>query len=170
MLLTKKSKHIKLREVLILKSINMQNDKSYSKKIAWLAILAISMMVAACSPDAVPPTQVASNDAVAAETAKETHPASTSFVNKVWQVSQSNAVSAGQIYVFLSDGTLVITAPQQKPSLGRWSYTDKKLVMKEEGIAYPVDILALTATEFKIKMHSPGEPVDIVFSLASSSM
>src|SRR5262245_1235737 len=83
------------------------------------------------------------------------------FVNRVWMVSESNSVAAGTLYTFLSDGTLVVASSQGRPSLGRWSYRDGALTMIEEGLAYPVDILELTDDEFRIRMHSPGEPVEM---------
>ena len=38
------------------------------------------------------------------------------FINKVWRVSESSAVAAGTLYVFLSEGTLVITSATSKPA------------------------------------------------------
>jgi hypothetical protein len=35
--------------------------------------------------------------------------------------------------------------------------------MVEEGIRYPVDILAQAADSFRIRVHSPGEPLTISF-------
>ena len=85
-----------------------------------------------------------------------------SFVNKVWQVKQSTSVAPGQVYVFLSDGTLVMAAANSKPALGTWTYEDSVLTMVEEGIPYTTDILALTPDEFSIRSHNPGQPVDIL--------
>ena len=83
------------------------------------------------------------------------------FVNRVWKVERSSSVSPDTLYVFLSDGTLVVTSPQGKPSLGTWKSEGGKLTMVEEGVSYPVDVLALDAGRFSIRSHNPGEPVDI---------
>ncbi len=56
------------------------------------------------------------------------------FVNKVWQIKTSNSIEPGMLYVFLSDGTLVMASPSSQPSLGRWTRTEKGLNMIEEGI------------------------------------
>ena len=53
--------------------------------------------------------------------------------------------------------------------LGRWSYKDGSLTITEEGQHYPVDILELTRDSFRIRMHSPGEPVVIRFAPADQS-
>jgi len=85
----------------------------------------------------------------------------TSFVNRVWRVAESTSVAPGQLYVFLSDGTLVIASPNGKPALGTWSGDGGALTMVEEGIPYRVDILGLSRTEFRIRSHNPGQPVEI---------
>lgn len=83
------------------------------------------------------------------------------FVNRVWSVSESSSVARGTLYVFLSDGTLVITSPQTKPLVGTWKRADHGLVMVEESLSYPTEILKLTADSFVIRSHNPGAPVDI---------
>ena len=40
------------------------------------------------------------------------------FVNKVWKVAESTAMSPGELVVFLSEGTLVFASPHGKPALG----------------------------------------------------
>jgi hypothetical protein len=80
-------------------------------------------------------------------------------LDRVWQVRESSAVSRGTIYIFLSDGTLVIAADKQTPSFWRWTFKDGALTMIEESIAYPTDILRLNDKEFTIRSHNPGEAV-----------
>lgn len=52
----------------------------------------------------------------------ETADSAVSFVDKVWRVSELSSVAPGTLYVFWSEGTLVITSPNSKPSLARWKY------------------------------------------------
>jgi hypothetical protein len=89
--------------------------------------------------------------------------AAASFVNQVWEVSRSSGVEPGMMYVFLSDGTLVITSPHGKPAFGTWKSEAGGLTMVEESIPYKVEILKLGPDEFTIRMHSPGEPLEITF-------
>ena len=89
-----------------------------------------------------------------------------SFVNRVWEIVESPQSDAGALRVFLSDGTLVMTSPNATPAFGRWRYADGQLTIIEEGQDYATDILALTDREFRIRMHSPGEPVEIRFAPA----
>lgn len=86
-------------------------------------------------------------------------PSRLSFVDTVWKVRASRQASTGQIYVFLSEGTLVMASRTGKPSLGSWTYKNGLFTMTEEGQRYKVDILKLTPGEFRIKSNNPGEPV-----------
>jgi hypothetical protein len=83
------------------------------------------------------------------------------FVNRVWRVAESSSVEPGHLYVFLSEGTLVVASPNGTPALGTWSDEGGALTMVEEGIPYKVDILGLSQSEFRIRSHNPGEPVEI---------
>jgi len=89
--------------------------------------------------------------------------AAPSFVNRVWEVAESEQVARGSLRVFLSDGTLVMASPHAEPAFGTWRYDDGRLTITDEGLEYPVDILALSESAFRIRMHSPGEPVEILF-------
>jgi hypothetical protein len=91
------------------------------------------------------------------------------FVNRVWRVAESPSVAPGHLYVFLSEGTLVVASPNGKPALGTWSGEGSALTMVEEGTPYKVDILGLTKTEFRIRSHNPGKPVEIRFVPAEES-
>jgi hypothetical protein len=88
---------------------------------------------------------------------------SSGFINIVWKVSESSNVASGTLYVFLSDGTLLITSPHGKPALGMWKDVGGILTMVEEGIPYQVDVLNLSHDEFKIRSHNPGKPAEITF-------
>ena len=90
-------------------------------------------------------------------------PATATFINRVWIVAESEQVAQGDLRVFLSDGTLVMASPHATPAFGKWSNVDGKIKITEESHEYPVDILELTRDTFRIRMHSPGEPVVIRF-------
>ncbi len=128
--------------------------------LGLLLVLAGSVLLGGCSSD--------TSDATRAGL-QEDQPA-VSFVNKVWQVSTSNSVAAGQLYVFLSEGTLVIASPHGTPSFGTWTYGGGRLTITEEGRAYETDILTLSANEFGIRMSNPGEAVEITFAPAEQPL
>ncbi|MFD0738886.1 hypothetical protein ACFQZQ_06285 [Lysobacter koreensis] len=95
-----------------------------------------------------------------AEPAPPANPA-LAFADKVWKVSASSGAEVGSTYAFLSGGTLVVDSPNGTPLYGSWTYTDGKLVMTEEGQAYPTDIVEQTATSLKLRSHNPGGVLDI---------
>jgi hypothetical protein len=118
-------------------------------------VLALCLAAAAFSPGcskSAPPVR---------ETA-----APVSFVNKVWRVQSSSSIEPGMLYVFLSDGTLVISSPHGTPSLGTWKPAGAGLTMIEDGRSYPVDVLKLSADEFRIMINNPGDAVEIAFAPA----
>jgi len=87
-------------------------------------------------------------------------------VNRVWEVAESQQVAAGDLRVFLSDGTLVMASSHATPAFGSWRYADGRLTIIEEGREYPTDILELDQDRFRIRMHGPGDPVEIRFAPA----
>ena len=91
------------------------------------------------------------------------------FVNKVWEVSLSTGVEPGMLYVFLSDGTLVMTSPNSKAAFGGWTYQDGALTMIEESQEYKVDILGLSNDVFRIRSNNPGGSVEIAMVPAKSA-
>ena len=91
------------------------------------------------------------------------------FVNKVWSVAESPQVEIGSLRAFLADGTLVMSSPNSTPAFGTWNYDNKRLTIIEEGLKYDVDILELTDDTFRIRMHNPGEPVEIRFAPADQA-
>lgn len=126
-----------------------------------LAIAVLPLALSACSPSPSSPPSSHSSAAPATPTAKPAAAAQPAFVDRLWRVESSSAVARGTTYRFAADGRLHIQSPGSTPAVGRWTYDGGKLVMIEEGIAYPTEILALDATRLTIRSHNPGEPVDI---------
>ncbi len=127
------------------------------------ACLLALVLVAACSEtsdtaDKLPP---AAQQAAAA--------GKPGFVNKVWEVSLSTGVTPGMLYVFLSDGTLVMTSKNSQPAFGRWTYQNGALSMIEDGQEYKTDILSLGTDEFRIRSHNPGGSIEIAMVPAPSA-
>lgn len=90
------------------------------------------------------------------------------FVNRVWTVRQSSSVEPGSMYVFLSGGTLVLTSPHGTPAFGTWKDEAGALTMVEESRPYPAEIVQLGADELHLRIHGPGEPVDLAMVPAES--
>lgn len=140
------------------------------RSMTTLAALALAALLANCSePSAAPAPTDSATPASPAAPAQPAEPAAGSrFVNRVWSVESSTAVAPGTLYVFLSEGTLVIASPNAKPMLGSWKKSGDGLVLVEESISYPTDILKLDGSSFVIRSHNPGTPVDISLVPADS--
>ena len=146
---------------------------------ATLALAACSAPTPPAADDAAtPPAQAATPPAEqSAPSAPEAPPAQPSppaaaetpaFVGKTWKVVESAGVQVGTTYTFNADGTVVIaSAPGNPPGQGKWTYTDGKLTVEEEGVSYPTDILRLDAEHFDVRSHSPGGTLDIKMVPAS---
>lgn len=123
----------------------------WSRVIQGRAVLIASLLACGCASKSAPDV----------EPQVDTEATTVSFIDKVWRVSESPAVARGTIYVFLSDGTLLITSRNSKPMLGTWKSIGHSLTMVEEGIEYPTDVLSLTRDEFKIASKNPGGTLEI---------
>jgi hypothetical protein len=123
-----------------------------------LALLAALVPIACGRP--APP---ASNDAVPTgePVAPDTTIAPDGFTNRVWRVAEGSDVPAGPLYVFLSDGTLLIASSTGTPMVGQWSQNAAGLILVEEGIAYATDIVSASAGELRLRSHNPGGTLDL---------
>ena len=125
------------------------------RSITLTVLMLSSVLVCACSGAADPQRVPAVTPAPAPVTERA------NFINRVWRVSESSSVAPGTLYVFLSEGTLLITSPNSKPALGTWNQDGGILTMVEASIAYKVDILNLSAEEFRIRSNNPGGAVEL---------
>jgi len=85
------------------------------------------------------------------------------IVNRAWQVASSTAGDPGQLYTFLSDGTLLIASADGVPFVGTWVYAPGRLTFVEEGPAFTVDIVRSTADTLQVRGANPGGTLEIVF-------
>lgn len=85
------------------------------------------------------------------------------FVNKLWQVTESSDIPSGSLYVFLSDGTLLITSDTGTPLVGRWSATGSAITMIEESLPYQGKIVASTENGLELRMKNPGGEISLYF-------
>lgn len=116
--------------------------------------LAAILLLAACSPPR--PTADRASGAVV-----NTVPA---FANRVWKVSRSSGIEPGALYLFLSDGALLIASSHGTPLVGRWTYAKDTLTLVEEGIPHRATVQRLTGGEFTIRFQDRGAPLEITFA------
>ncbi len=121
-----------------------------------IPLMAAALLASGCSGAVEPPRADAAPPARAAAATP-----ALDFINRVWRVTESSAVAPGTLYVFLSEGTLLITSEHSTPMLGTWKHEDGILTMVEDSIAYKVDILNSSPDEFRIRSHHPGGAVEL---------
>jgi hypothetical protein len=143
-----------------------------------LAAIAIAStaLLAACQPgtpatdDATAPTATAPAPAPASTAPTSAAPPAPAppprFAGKVWRAAAGGPVEPGTTYAFLDDGTLVIDSPSGTPMVGAWAQADGRMTMTEEGITYPVDVLQLDDSTFRLRSNNPGGAVEITLEAA----
>ena len=130
---------------------------------AWISeiVVALLLAISGCSSQDTLP------DMTTHATGKEmTTVLPAAFINKVWIVAESEQVAPGGLRVFLSDGTLVMASPHTTPALGTWAFHDGRLTIVEKGQKYDVEVLELNKNTFRIRIHGPGDSIDIRFKPA----
>lgn len=137
-----------------------------------MIVLAMPVLaLSACDKTPAPAaTTTSTADNSTASPSLVSSPANPAFINKVWKVVPSADRQNDQLYAFLSDGTLLISASNSKPALGRWEIRGGALFMVEEGIAYQTDITALSQHELKLSSHNPGGIKEITLQPAEQPL
>ena len=144
--------------------------------------ITFSTLLAACSA-ATPPADTSEAASAAAAEAIPAEPvpsatvpataqdaATPAFAGKVWRVVDSGGVAVGMRYAFLADGTLVIEDPAgNPPGYGTWTYTDGKLSIEEEGVAYPTDVVHVDTHRLELRSHNPGGTLGIKLEHAADA-
>ena len=134
---------------------------------SMLAAVSVSSACNRPSPLTVPasssPAGTTGTAAAPAATAGRAEAAVPQFANRVWKVAKGSEGDPGTFYVFLSDGSLLITSPHGTPSLGTWHYSGDVLTMVEEGLPHQATVLRSTLDTFAIRIAGPGQPVLLTF-------
>jgi len=134
------------------------------------SLLAAATVSSACkrpSPFTVPgssvPASTSGTTAAPAPRGGAEQAAEPEFVNRVWKVAKGSEGDPGTFYVFLSDGSLLVTSPHGKPSLGTWHYSGEVLTMVEEGLPHQATVLRSTPDTFAVSVAGSGQPVLLTF-------
>lgn len=127
---------------------------------ALLMLAAALMLLTACSKAPAPAAPASTTEPAAAgtETPAADQP---DFVGKTWRVIESTAVVVDTRYGFRSDGTMTIISPGSLPAAAKWEREADHLVWIEEGQRYRVEVRELGADILRVRVFSPGDPLDI---------
>lgn len=136
-----------------------------------VALLAAATVSSACkrpAPFTVPGSDVSANTSGTTEAAPAPkggaeQAAVPEFANRIWKVAKGSEGDPGTFYVFLADGSLLVTSPHGKPSLGSWHYSGEVLTMVEQGLPRQATVLRSTPDTFALSIAGSGQPVLLTF-------
>lgn len=140
-------------------------------RIALPGLLSL-LMLAACSrpaeePPATPPTPVAA----AAAPAPQPEPAADTrrqLLNHVWELTSPEGRPPRSIYVFLPDGSLLMTSCVETYRIASWKLdAGKQIEIREDAqTRYLAAITELTDSTLKLKLNLISEEIELGFRKA----
>jgi hypothetical protein len=137
--------------------VDLQTGRESAVRRASIALMLVLALAPGCTRESGTPVQRPPSDTPAG------------FVDTEWQVSASPTVEVGSTYTFRADGTLLLTSPHGAPATGSWRREGEGLVVVEEGIEYPAEIVALTSDRFELRIHGPGDAVELTLVPVTSA-
>jgi hypothetical protein len=134
------------------------------------ASLAAALLLLACSrpsPPAPPASETpAASTGAAAPAGPPAERGVPDFANRIWKVAKGSAGDPGTYYVFLGDGSMLISSPHGTPALGAWHYSGEVLTLVEESVPHQATVLHATPDTLAIRIVGSGQPVDMTFVTA----
>jgi len=91
------------------------------------------------------------------------------LVNTVWRVTSGNR-APGTLFVFLSNGTLMMTSCVEVYRLATWrsETTDRLTIVEDTTVQYTADILALSQDRLSLRLNLRSEQVELRFEPAQA--
>jgi len=134
-------------------------------KICGAAILAA--LFAGCTPsqDTTQPSTPVNAPAPPAATDLAAGP----LVNTVWRVTSANR-APGTLFVFLSNGTLMMTSCVEVYRLATWraETADRLTIVEDIAVQYTADIQALSQNNLRLRLNLRSEQVDLTLEAAKA--
>ena len=126
----------------------------------------LTLFATACAGDVPTQDSAESSTPISSQTAaaQATGPAPGFLVNTVWRVTSGNR-APGTLFVFLSNGTLVMTSCVEVYRLATWrsETTDRLTIAEDTTVQYTADIQALSETSLSLRLNLRSEQVDLTF-------
>jgi hypothetical protein len=122
------------------------------RSAAWTALLLAAL--AACAPTSAPPPAPPTDEVEAAPPA---------FANRVWRITSPAGRAMGSFYLFLSDGTLVMTSCVETYRLAAWHLAapDRVTIVEDATTSYSADVRRLDPQRLELRLHLKSEIVDL---------
>jgi hypothetical protein len=132
-----------------------------------LALLLLGSLTA-CGPPAADRAELASDSAPTAGDASGSP--RDALVDKVWRVTAPAGRPQGSLYVFLSNGTLIMTSCVETYRLAQWTFDPPaSLTITEDPITrYGADIVRIEDRSLAMRLKLRSENVDLVLELVDT--
>ena len=121
--------------------------------------------IASCSQRSGSTDQPARTDAAPAPSTTESR-----LTNKVWLLTAPAGRAPGSLYVFLADGTLMMTSCVETYRLATWQLQgdDRLLVTEDPTTSYVVRVIDLGERDLRLRLELIGENVDLELRTADA--
>jgi hypothetical protein len=125
--------------------------------------------LASCSQRKGPTDRPAGTDAVQS-TAPSSSTTESRLANKVWLVTAPAGRAPGSLYIFLADGTLMMTSCVETYRLSTWRLQsdDRLLVTEDSTTSYVVRVIDLGERDLRLRLELVGENVDLELRAADA--
>ena len=92
------------------------------------------------------------------------------LVGTVWRIASPTGRPFGSFYIFLPNGTLVMTSCVETYRLATWQTegTDRLTIAEDPTVSYTADILALSENSLRLRLNLRSEQVEIAFDPAQA--
>lgn len=127
----------------------------------------LAAILAGCSP----PERTTDAPAIRGTPAPPTltDPLAGPLVNTAWRVTSANR-APGTLFVFLSNGTLVMTSCVEVYRLATWraETADRLTIVEDTTVQYTADIQALSQDSVSLRLNLRSEQVDLTLEAAQA--
>lgn len=131
-----------------------------NKKTTWfLLFLAVGITFASCKKeDPIPPA-----------------PTNAELLTKIWKIDQvlidtidATFFFTGARFNFRADNTVIFTAPGESPDTSNWAFNaaQTQVILTQAGERDTLNILALTATQFKVRSYDYDEEIESTITMS----
>ena len=92
------------------------------------------------------------------------------LVNKVWKVTAPAGRARGSFYIFLSDGTLVMTSCVETYRLATWrsDAAGRIAIAEDEAVRYEAEMLELQDRQARLRLDLRNEDVELTLQTADA--
>lgn len=127
-----------------------------------LVVLALALCACSSGPRSDAPDQTAQAPTIPARSLE------TRLSNKVWLVSQPTDRAPGSMYIFLSDGTLMMTSCVETYRLATWRSEGqgRLLVTEDPGTSYQVNVLEVAERDLRLRFELRNDTFELTLRAA----